>query len=83
MGRPGPDPSVDDDEIVRIIVSARPPALDTAGIADQLPISHQATAKHLKRLAADGTLKTEKMSNSNIWWPTDDGRALLAQSDSQ
>lgn len=77
MTRPGPDPTVDDAEIIEIIVSARPPVLGTSGIADELPISHQATARHLSRLQEAGLLNTEKMSNVRIWWPTPEGRALL------
>jgi predicted transcriptional regulator len=77
MTRPGPDPEVDDDEIIEIIVSARPPVLGTSGIADELPISHQAVARHLSRMEDDGLLHTEKMSNVRIWWPTPEGRALL------
>jgi predicted ArsR family transcriptional regulator len=77
MARPGPDPSVSDEEIIRVIVSARPPALGTTDISDGLGISPQATKRHLDRLVDEGKLDTEKISDVNVWWPTPDGRALL------
>lgn len=77
MPRPGPDPTVDDDDIIRVIVSAREPALGTHDIADEFDISRQAMERHLRRLVDDGVLKTGKVGGANIWWPTDDGRALL------
>lgn len=79
MSPRGPDPSIDDDEIIRVIVAARAPALGTADIADELGLSRQAMTRHLKRLHENGLLNTQKMSGTNLWWPTDAGRALLRQ----
>jgi DNA-binding MarR family transcriptional regulator len=75
--RPGPDPSFTDEEIIRVIVAARPPPLGTTDIADRLGVSRQAITRHLKRLHKTGLLNKEKVSGTNLWWPTDAGRALL------
>lgn len=75
--RPGPDPSIDDEDIIRVIVAARPPALGTTDIADYFGISRQAMSRHLDRLHETGLLDREKISGTNLWWPTDEGRALL------
>jgi len=71
MSRPGPDPSVSDTEIIRAIVTARPPALGTTDIADRIDLSQQATSRHLERLCDDGKLNTE---NCLAW--TSGGRRL-------
>jgi len=77
--RPGPDPSISDEEIIRVLVAGRPPALGTSDIASELGISRQAVARHLNRLHEHGLLNKEKLSGTNLWWPTAKGRKLLHQ----
>ncbi|WP_436934979.1 winged helix-turn-helix transcriptional regulator [Halovenus marina] len=83
--RPGPDPTVDPEEILRIIKLAYPPALGTADIADEIGISNQATARHLKRLQEDGHVDSRKVGQVRIWWITDEGERKIGSqsSDSQ
>lgn len=82
MPRPGPDPSVTDVEIVRVIVAAETPTLGTRDIADEFDISRQAMERHLRRMVDEGSLKTGKTGGANIWWPTDEGTALLYEDSS-
>jgi len=82
-GRRGPDPSVSNEQIVRTIVAARPPALGTTDIANGYDISRQAMTKHLNRMHENGHLHKAKMSGTNVWWPTDAGRALLRDDPAQ
>jgi predicted ArsR family transcriptional regulator len=77
MPRPGPNPSVEDADIIRIIVSARPPALGTSDIADEFEISTEAIRRQLHRLEEEGKLESAKVGGALVWWPTDEGRALL------
>lgn len=77
MTRPGPDPSVSDEDIIRVIVANEKPVMGTTEIADRLGISQQAMSRHLKRLADEGALKTDKVGQARVWWPTDEGFAYL------
>lgn len=77
MSRPGPDPSVDDEEIVRTLVVAYKPVLGTSEIAEEIGLSRQATTRHLKRLEEEGMLVSDKVGPVTIWWPTDEGKRLL------
>jgi len=78
MGRPGPDPTVSDPDFVRAIVSNRKPAVATTEIADAVGLSRQATRRHLNRMHEDGLLNRGKTGPTTVWWPTSDGRDLLA-----
>lgn len=78
MTRPGPDPSVPDADFVRAIVSNRKPAVATTEIAGAVGLSRQATRRHLDRLRDDGLLNRGKTGPTTVWWPTPDGRDLLA-----
>jgi len=78
MPRPGPNPSVPDDDFVRAIVSNRKPAVATTEIADAVGLSRQATRRHLDRMHDDGLLNRGKTGPTTVWLPTADGRDLLA-----
>jgi predicted ArsR family transcriptional regulator len=79
MTRPGPDPSVAPVDVVRVIVAARPPALGTADLADEFDLSSEAMRRRLHRLDDDGYLHSDTVGGALVWWPTEDGRALLTQ----
>jgi len=79
MTRPGPDPSVAAVDVVRVIVAARPPALGTADLADEFDLSSEAMRRRLHQLDEDGYLFSDTVGGGLVWWPTDDGRALLTQ----
>jgi len=76
-GKPGPDPRVDDETILQTLLSAYKPALSSTAVADRVGLSQQATSKHLKRLAEDGFVDSDKVGPARIWWVTDDGRRYL------
>lgn len=80
-GKPGPDPTVSDDEILRTVVLAYSPALGTSDVAEKVGISRQAMDRHLSRLESGGLLESKKVGPATIWWITDDGRAHLAESE--
>lgn len=76
--RPGPDPTAEPIDILRIIRLAYSPALGTSDIADNIGISQQATQRHLKRLKENGLLNSRKVGRARIWWLTDDGKKEIA-----
>jgi len=68
---------VDTETILQTLVSAYKPALKTTAVADRIGLSQQATSKHLKRLAEDGYVDSDKIGPARIWWITDDGKRYL------
>jgi predicted ArsR family transcriptional regulator len=79
MGRPGPNPSVSEAEIVRAIVAAKPPALGTSDLADEFDISTEAMRRRLHRLNENGILHKATVGGALVWWPTSEGKSLLAE----
>jgi predicted ArsR family transcriptional regulator len=78
----GPEPTVGDAEFLRAAVADRKPVRSTSEIAESVGLSRQATNTHLERLAEAGKLHRGKAGPTTVWWPTPEGRELLAQSDS-
>mgnify|MGYP003851772347 FL=1 len=76
--RPGPNPSVSDEALIRAVLEAYPPALGTSNVADKVELSSEATRRHLKRLEEEGYLSTDKLGSVRVWWVTDDGRGYLS-----
>jgi len=79
--KPGPDPSVNTETILRTLASAYKPALSTSDVADRIGLSQQATSKHMKRLSDDGLVDDDKVGPARIWWITDAGRRYLNSTD--
>ncbi|WP_227015821.1 winged helix-turn-helix transcriptional regulator [Haloarcula sp. JP-L23] len=76
--RPGPNPSVDDETLIRTILEAYPPALGTSDVAEKVGLSSEATRRHLGRLEEEGYLSTDMLGSVRVWWVTDVGRAYLS-----
>ena len=76
--RPGPNPSVSDEALIRAILEAYPPALGTSDVADKVDLSSEATRRHLNRLAENGYLNTDKLGSVRVWWVTPEGRDYLS-----
>jgi DNA-binding transcriptional ArsR family regulator len=79
--RPGPDPSVSDEELLRSMHMAYKPALGTTEIAEMVGISQQAASKRLNRLEEERLVESDKIGNARAWWLTDYGRRYLASSE--
>ena len=80
--RPGPDPSVEDVDILKTMLMAYPPALGTSDIADRIGLSQQATGRHLNRLEEEGYVESDKVGRARIWWLTDEGKEMVDQTGS-
>jgi len=78
MTRPGPQPSYSVEDIVKAIVAARPPALGISDLADEFDVTPEAMRRQLHRHETDGYLNSATVGGSLVWWPTEDGRRLLA-----
>lgn len=77
MAKPGPDPSVTDEQIIRAIVTDRKPVRSTSEIAAAIDLTRQGTRKHLDRMQEAGLLNKDKAGPTVVWWPTTEGRELL------
>jgi len=71
------EPSEQDRRIISIIVADEKPVLGTNDIADRLEMSQQGATYHLNRLKDQGALRTEKIGQVRIWWPTQKGLSYL------
>ena len=83
MGKPGPNPTVEPEEILRTLKLAYPPALGTSDIAEEIGISNQATQRHLKRLKDEGYVDTRKIGRARMWWITNEGERHIDNQSSE
>jgi DNA-binding MarR family transcriptional regulator len=79
--RPGPDPTVPDDEFLRILGLCYKPALSTTEIAEKVDLSRQAVTKRLDKLEEYRLVESGKFGSTTAWWLTDDGRRQLSESE--
>jgi predicted transcriptional regulator len=78
--KPGPDPQVEPEDVLRELAVAYQPVLGTAEIAERVGVSRQAANKHLKRYMENGWVDNRKIGNVLVWWITDDGKKWLSES---
>lgn len=70
--KPGPDPEVTDDEIIRAIRETPYPAAGTNDVAERVGLTESRTRKRLKRLADEGRIGRRKIgANAAIHWIPD------------
>jgi predicted transcriptional regulator len=72
--KPGPDPEVDKEQIIRELILAHPPVLGASDIAERTGISRQAIHRRLRQMQEDGLVNSRKIGRVRVWWPTDQGR---------
>jgi hypothetical protein len=69
MPSPGRNPTVSDDDILKIFQESSDPVLTTSEVADELDIGHRGTFDRLERLVDDGDLEMKKVGQSGVvWW---------------
>ena len=67
--RPGPDPSVSDEQILELFSESPDPVLTATEIADQVDMSRRYVLDRLKDLEEDGQINSKKVgSRSTVWW---------------
>jgi predicted transcriptional regulator len=75
--KPGPDPSISDEEVLRAIRDLYGPAVGTSEVANRLDVVTQTADKYLRRLHEEGLINTRKIGRVRVWWLSDDGEKQL------
>ncbi|WP_424004170.1 hypothetical protein ACOZ4I_06470 [Haloarcula salina] len=70
--KPGPKPSVTDDEILAVFRETNDPVLSTAEVTEQLTLKRRSVYDRLSSLADDGRLNHKEIGGRNtVWWLAD------------
>jgi len=83
VAKRGPNRSVSNMQILRVIRNDFRPVLGTVDIADEIEMSQQGAIKRLSELKKDGHLHSDKIGQARIWWLTDKGRRHLSEHGSE
>lgn len=72
-GTPGPDPSVTDEELLKVFQDAEDPVLSTREVAEQVSLSRRSVYDRLVALRDGGKLEGKRVGGrNNIWWVPDE-----------
>lgn len=73
--KPGPKPTVTDDELLQLFREAEDPVLSTAEVAKQVTLKRRSVYDRLVSLRDDGYLKGKEIGGKNtVWWLSDEAR---------
>lgn len=71
MGKPGPDPKVTQDAVLRLFAELDDPCtpLTAQEVADELECSRSTALRRLNELHDEGDLNTKKVgARGRVWW---------------
>ena len=67
--KPGPDPTVSDEEIFSVFIDASDPVLTATEAAEQLPITRRGLYNRLVTLEKDEQIRSKKVGGrTTVWW---------------
>ncbi|GAB7092556.1 hypothetical protein JCM18237_28270 [Halorubrum luteum] len=67
--RPGPDPTVSDEQILELFRDSDDPVLTASEIADQVDLTRRNVLNRLKDLETKGAIESKKVGGrSTVWW---------------
>ncbi len=73
-GKPGPAPSVTDEEILALFRETSDPVLSTAEVAEKFSLQRRSIYDRLVSLREDGRVASKTVGGRNtVWWLSDDG----------
>lgn len=71
--KPGPKPSVTDDEILAVFRETSDPVLSTAEVTEKVSLKRRSVYDRLTRLAEEGQLESKQIGGRNtVWWLVND-----------
>jgi len=71
--KPGPNPSITDEEILSLFRETSDPVLSTSEVAEQAPITRRSVYERLVSLRDEGALESKEIGGRNtVWWISDD-----------
>ena len=74
-GKPGPKPSVTDEELLRLFHESTDPVLSTAEVAEQVTLARRSVYDRLKSLREQGRLEGKKVGGrTTVWWVSGDDK---------
>lgn len=76
--KPGPDPQLEEGDILRYISREYSPAVGTNHVADHFDVKQQTAHKYLSRMSEKGLIDSRKIGRVRIWWLTDKGRREIS-----
>lgn len=69
--KPGPKPSVTDEELIQVFLDSDDPVLSTKEVTDQVPLARRSVYDRLSALRAGGQLQAKQIGGRNtVWWIT-------------
>lgn len=67
--KPGPKPTVTDEEILTLFRESGDPVLSTAEVAEELPLARRSVYDRLISLRKEGILESKEIGGRNtVWW---------------
>lgn len=67
--KPGPKPSITDDELLAIFRESDDPVLSTAEVTEQTPLARRSVYDRLVALRESGKLDSKEIGGRNtVWW---------------
>ena len=71
--KPGPKPSVTDEELLQLFRETDDPVLSTAEVAEQVTLARRSVLDRLKSLEDAGRLESKEIGGRNtVWWLPDE-----------
>lgn len=71
--KPGPKPSVTDEELLQLFRETGDPVLSTAEVAEQVTLARRSVYDRLKALHEEGRLEAKEIGGRNtVWWVPDE-----------
>jgi predicted transcriptional regulator len=71
--KPGPKPSVTDDELIALLREVDDPVLSTAEVTERVSLSRRSVYDRLASLRDDGKLNGKQIGGKNtVWWIPDE-----------
>jgi len=70
--KPGPKPTVTDEEIIALFRETDDPVLSTADVTEHVALKRRSVYDRLTKLADKGRLKRKEIGGRNtVWWLTE------------
>lgn len=77
---PGPEPSDPPEKVVQLVHSREGNFATAPEIAPAMDVDEKQTRNRLDALVDDGLLNYRKVGSTKVYWLSDEGERLLAQS---
>ena len=77
---PGPEPADDDVKLLSLVKTQEGGFATAPEIAPETSVGEKQTRNRLDSLAEKDLLNKRRVGNTIVYWPTDEGESVLAQS---